>query len=89
MTMRVGGINVYPFTRSDLDMWCQVEVEVTHPPLARLGPRGSPRQFFAARVRLNYEELSLSHVSLGLCVTVTKPPCEQESPADYVHSPRI
>ena len=43
------GWGCYPFTRSDLDMWCQVEAEVTPLPLARLGPRGSPRKIRPAK----------------------------------------
>ena len=73
-------------------MWCQVHAGLAYRRWPGWAPAGALANFLrrgSSSVRLNYEELSLSYVCVGLCVTVTNPPCEQESPADYVHSPSV
>ena len=91
MTMRVGVVDAYPFTRSDLDMWCQEHAGVPYRRWPGWAPAGALANFFPARLSLNCEELSLmlGRAWVCTCVSLSLTRRRDEPPAKYVHSPSV
>ena len=62
------GCGCYPFTRSDLDMWCRVHAGLLHRRWPGRAPAGALANLLrrgSGKLRLNYEELSFPCMRVG------------------------